>query len=150
MAIEISSSHSTPPNAELSDIRQVKAAAAQEAQNSRTAPDGIVDEYTRREASDAKPSGLYRFEQDEHGNKKLVYDDPKKENKTCAGNTDQVDREIRKLKEKSQQLEQQLRAASASGDEEKAASLEKKLAQVQSELSQKDNDTYRRQHTVFS
>ena len=77
-----------------------------------------------------------------------MFDDPKKDTRTCTGNTDQVDREIRKLKEKAQQLEQQIQAAS--GDEEKKAALEKKLAQVKSELSQKDNDTYRRQHTIFS
>ena len=41
----------------------------------------------------------------------------------CVGNTDQVEREIKKL--------------------------EKKLQQVEQELSRKDNHTYRRQHTVF-
>ena len=35
-------------------------------------------------------------------------------------------------------------------DEMKARELEKELAQVERELSRKDNDTYRRQHTVFS
>ena len=65
-----------------------------------------------------------------------------------TGNTDAVDREIEKLKKQKQQLEQQIRAAS--GDEEKTRELEKKLAQVESELSQKDNDTYRRQHAVIT
>lgn len=148
MAMEISSSPIMPPNVELSDIRQEKAAAASRKTKDETASGRILDEYTKSEPSDAKPSGLYRFEQDEHGNRKLVFDDPKKDTKTCTGNTDQVDREIRKLKEKAQQLEQQILASS--GDEKKAADLEKKLSQVQSELSQKDNDTYRRQHTIFS
>lgn len=75
-------------------------------------------------------------------------DGAKKSEEKCVGNTDRVDREIRKLKEKKQQLMQQIRMAS--GDEEKVRELEKKLAQVESELSQKDNDSYRRQHTVFS
>ena len=66
----------------------------------------------------------------------------------CIGNTDKVEKEIRKLKEKKKQLEQQIRAAF--GDEKKVKELENKLAQVESELSQKDNDTYRRQNTSFS
>lgn len=65
-----------------------------------------------------------------------------------TGNTDAVDREIRKLKKQKQQLEQQIRKASE--DEEKTKELEKKLAQVESVLSQKDNDTYRRQHAVIT
>ena len=59
-----------------------------------------------------------------------------------------MDREIRKLKEKKQQLQQQIR--SASGEEEKVRELERKLAQVESELSRKDNDTYRRQNASVS
>ena len=66
----------------------------------------------------------------------------------CVGNTDKVDREIKKLKDKKQELERQIQ--SASGDEKKIRELEKKLAQVEQELSQKDNDTYRKQHSVFS
>ena len=66
----------------------------------------------------------------------------------CVGNTDRVEREIRKLKEEKKQLEQQIQ--SASGDEEKARDLERKLAQVEQELSRKDTDAYRRQNTVFS
>ena len=66
----------------------------------------------------------------------------------CVANTDKVDREIKKLKEKKQQLEQQIQ--SASGDEKKIRELEKKLAQVENELSQKDNDTYRRQNAFVS
>lgn len=72
----------------------------------------------------------------------------KEAEKKCVCNTDKVDREIRKLKEEKQQLEQQL--GSAFGDEKKIRELEKKLAQVEQELSQKDNDTYRKQHSVFS
>ena len=110
------------------------------------------DEYISSEQSGRKPSGLYHVEKDENGNPKVLYDDPKKagdeEPEEVTANTDKVDREIEKLKEKKQQLEQQIRAAS--GDEEKTKELEKKLAQVESELSQKDNDTYRRQHAVIS
>ncbi len=126
------------------------------------------DEYISSEKTKEKPSGLYRLGQDENGNPKVLYDDPKKagdakeekqpavnaaapqkpEEEKCVGNTNAVDREIRKLKEKKQELEQQIR--SASGDEDKVKELEKKLAQVENELKMKDNDAYRRQNTSFS
>lgn len=105
------------------------------------------DEYISSEKSGEKPSGLYRLGQDENGNKKLIYDAPDKAGNAkekCIANTDQVDREIEKLKEKKKELEQQIRAAF--GDEEKIKELEKKLADIENELSQKDNDTYRRQN----
>ena len=66
----------------------------------------------------------------------------------CTVNTDKADREIEKLKEKKEQLEQQIN--SASGDEGKVRELEKKLAAVEKELAQKDNDAYRRQNAVIS
>nr|WP_325237752.1 hypothetical protein [uncultured Oscillibacter sp.] len=62
----------------------------------------------------------------------------------CIGNTDAVDREIRKLKEKKEKLEAKLDRET---DETKRESLERQLAQVENELRQKDNDAYRRQHT---
>lgn len=90
------------------------------------------DEYISSEKSEKKPTGLYWVGQDENGSRKIFYDDPKaaradekedakadgKEPKVdedkqgkpaeeCVGNTDKVDREIRKLKEKKQALEQQ-------------------------------------------
>lgn len=119
----------------------------------------LRDEYVSSEKSGKKPTGLYRVEQDENGNRKIYFDDPnsrasKTEGKdqekpeVCVGNTDRVEQEIRKLKEKKQQLEQQLQ--SASGDKKKVREVERKLAQVEQELSTKDNDTYRRQHTVFT
>ncbi len=134
------------------------------------------DEYISSEKSGQKPTGLYRLGQDEKGNRKLFFDDPKaghakeqekrseksedgkapkvggdsqgKPAEKCVTNTDKVDREIKKLKEKKQQLEQKIQ--SASGDEKKIRELEKKLAQVENELSQKDNDTYRRQNASVS
>ena len=134
------------------------------------------DEYISSEKSGKKPSGLYRVSQDENGNRKIFFDNPKadhangKDDRSGEGadgkgpkvsgdskekpaekyvaNTDKVDREIKKLKEKKQHLEQQIQ--SASGDEKKIRELEKKLAQVENELSQKDNDTYRRQHASVS
>ena len=113
------------------------------------------DEYISSEKSGNKPSGLYRVEQDENGNPKVLYDDPKKVQKKsatgkaeeCTTNTDAVDREIEKLKEEKRQLEQQIQAET---DDEKVKELEKKLAQVEAELNQKNNDTYRRQNAVVS
>lgn len=118
------------------------------------------DEYISSEESGVKPSGLYWLGRDENGKPKVLFDAPRKSSdagapkvksdhpekaaEKCTVNTDKVDREIKKLKEARQQLEQQLRMAS--GDEKKVRELEKKLAQIESELSQKDNDTYRRQN----
>ncbi len=73
--------------------------------------------------------------------------DPEKSEEKCTGNTDKVDREIEKLREKKKELEQQLQSAT---DEKKIRELKSRLAQVESELRQKDTDTYRRQHTTFS
>ncbi len=134
------------------------------------------DEYISSEKAGQKPTGLYRVGQDENGNRKIFFDDPKaghangkddrseesedgkapkigedgqgKPAEKCVTNTDKVDREIKKLKEKRQQLEQQIQ--SAFGDEKKIRELEKKLTQVENELSQKDNDTYRRQNASVS
>ncbi len=109
----------------------------------------LRDTYISSEKSGAKASGLYRLEQDEEGKRKIVYDAPQKNTaKKNTANTDQVEREIRELKEKRRQLEQQIRSAGT--DRHKAGELEKKLAQVESEISRKDNDTYRRQHVQFS
>ena len=85
---------------------------------------------------------------DKKGQPKVGADSPDEDAEKCTTNTDRVEREIKKLKEQKQQLEQQIKAAS--GDEEKIKELEKKLSQIESELSQKDNDTYRRQNAVVS
>lgn len=151
----------------------------EQASNNRLAP---RDEYISSEQSGEKPNGLYRVGQDENGNRKIFFNDPKRADRLdgngqpekaldgsedgdkkaprvngqnpdngeekCVGNTDKVDREIRELKEKKKKLEQQIKEAS--GDEKKTKELENKLAQVERELSQKDNDTYRRQHSEFT
>lgn len=156
---------------EEQQIDKVKKAEEQEKTVDKTSTP--QDEYISSEKSGEKPSGLYRLERDENGNRKIVYDDPKKAQNTkeaetgkeskqskidvdnpenseekCVGNTDKVDREIEKLKEKKKQLEQEI--MSASRDDQKVKELERKLAQVERELSQKDNDTYRKQNTSFT
>lgn len=64
----------------------------------------------------------------------------------CTTNTDRPDREIEKLKEKKQQLEQQIRQASK--DNRKVRELERKLAQTERELNLKESDAYRRQNST--
>ena len=136
---------------------QPKAETVKETENQVNGNSMLVpkDEYISSEKSGNKPSGLYRMGQDENGNPKVLYDDPKKVQKKsatgkaeeCTTNTDAVDREIEKLKEQKRQLEQQIQAET---DEKKVKALEKKLAQVEAELNQKNNDTYRRQNAVVS
>ena len=65
----------------------------------------------------------------------------------CTANTDQVDREIRRLREQKKALERQLRSRT---DGAEIRELERRLARVERELAQKDNDAYRRRHAVFS
>ncbi|MDE6219104.1 MAG: hypothetical protein K2G51_01495 [Lachnospiraceae bacterium] len=175
MAMEINGNYShygTDYEEQMKAKREERASEAKKTEEKKESDEIPVpmDEYISSEASGRKPSGLYRLGQDENGNPKVIYDDPKKAAKKessgkkavnadqdenpkaseekCVGSTDQVDREIRQLKEQKQQLEQQIKAAS--GDEEKVRELQAKLAQVESELSQKDNDTYRRQNSVFT
>ena len=45
------------------------------------------------------------------------------------------------------ELEQQIHSET---DEGKRKNLEKELAQIERELSQKDNDAYRRRHAVYT
>lgn len=62
--------------------------------------------------------------------------------------SDQVDAELRKIREQKQQIEQEMRRAT--GDDTKRAKLEKRLESIESELQMKDNDDYRRQHAQYT
>lgn len=168
MSMEISSNYKDYKNEYLDRVQtgQDKVKESSQDQRGEDKNEGIPvpkDEYISSEKSGSKPSGLYRLGQDENGNPKVMYDDPKrvakakdvqpkeepaKKAEKCTTNTDNVDREIEKLKEEKKQLEQQIKAAA--GDKEKVKVLEKKLAQIEEELSQKDNDTYRRKNAVIS
>ena len=70
-----------------------------------------------------------------------------KKPETCTVNTDQVDREIKKLKEKRKELQQRIQREQ---DPDKKRQLEKQLSQIESELKRKDNDNYRKQHMKVS
>jgi len=118
----------------------------EEAQGRQLKP--VMDEYVPEEPQE--PSGRYWMGRDEDGQPKIYFDGPegkKDQGETWECNTDKVDREIEKLKKKQQELEQRLNTET---DEAKIKDLEHQLAQVERELKQKDNDTYRRQHAVYT
>ncbi len=71
----------------------------------------------------------------------------KKHDLRCSVNTDKVDTEIKKLKEKKQQIEQKIKRTV---DEDKCKELKKQLSQIESELSAKDNDAYRKRHAAYA
>lgn len=115
------------------------------------------DSYSPREPEE--PSGMYWVEPGEDG-PAVNYDGPEKPaaepapagkqegrpvNQTTM-NTDEVDREIERLKKKAEDLEKRL--GQAQGPERDR--LEKQLKQTQGELDRKDNDAYRRQHAKIS
>ncbi|MDE6132938.1 MAG: hypothetical protein K2G04_06155 [Oscillospiraceae bacterium] len=78
-----------------------------------------------------------------------LYEPPKEErekSESCTCDTDRVDGEIKRLREKQEQLEQKLRAAEG----ENAERIRKQLESVSAELAMKDNDAYRRQNAIFS
>ena len=168
MSMEISGNYKDYKNEylERAQTEQDKVKRTSQEQRAEDKSEGVPipkDEYISSEKSSSKPSGLYRLGRDENGNPKVTYDDPMraakakdvqpkeepaKQAEKCTTNTDNVDREIEKLKEEKKQLEQQIKAAA--GDKEKVKVLEKKLAQIEGQLSQKDKDTYRRQNAVIS
>lgn len=107
--------------------------------------DGLVPEEEKevpRKRDEYVPSeedediGLYAPSKEEQG----------EQSESCTCNTDRVDEEIKRLHEKQEQLEQQLRAAEG----ENAERIRKQLESVSAELAMKDNDTYRRQNAVFT
>ena len=114
-----------------------------------------MDEYRPEEAH--VPTGLYWIGADEQGTPKICFDDPEADapqkstpdscEELCTADTGKVDRELEQLRRERQQLEQQLNSET---DETKAKELQRKLAALDGELSRKDNDAYRRRHTVFS
>ena len=71
---------------------------------------------------------------------------PEQKTEQTTVNTDQVDREIEHLKKKKQALEQQLRTAQ---NEQQREALERELQMIESALSFKDNDMYRKQNAIM-
>ncbi len=128
-------------------------------------PEPVTDQYVHREKPE--PSGLYRLGSSSEGRPRLYFDGPEtpgsperdaqagapekggpaQKAERCTGDTGAVDREIEQLKQRRAELERQLDAET---DGARAQELKRKLAQVEAELRQKDNDGYRRRHTTFS
>lgn len=108
------------------------------------------DEYIPEE-SERQPVSSYRAEPGEDGRPRTTSnarkDGPAQKAERCTANTDNIDREIEKLKQEREQVARQLQSVD---DPQKTAELQQRLARLDSELAQKDNDAYRRQHTVFS
>lgn len=119
----------------------------------------VRDEYIPEEKRE--PTGRYWLGKSEDGQPKICFDDPEQDRgikapdkkasggqaERCVCDTGRVDREIEKLKREQEELGRQLNSET---DDTRRKDLERKLAQIEQELSQKDNDTYRRQNAVFS
>lgn len=149
--MRIDSNYSNYPNIDIEKLQSDKV----KSQSIDNDSSPIKDEYISSEKSEYKPSGLYSVKKDENGITKIIYDDPQKIDKKlevskveeCTTNTDVVDSEIEKLKEQKSQLQQQIQLEK---DEEKKQQLEKRLNEVEAELTKKNNDTYRRQNADIS
>lgn len=152
-------------------VRRPEEARRPEAPGSGRLSKPAVDEYIPEAPQEA--SGRYWPGRDENGRPRICFDgqppaadspqkgdrrpeapqekngakEPAPKEERCAGSTDQVDREIRRLKREKAELERQI---AAEPREDKRRSLEKQLDQVEAQLRQKDNDAYRKRHTKFS
>ena len=105
------------------------------------------DSYIHEEP--AEDAGIYKAEYNENGLRTIKFQEADetetsqkvKSSKTTM-DTEKVDREIEKLKQAKEQLERRIAVA----DEKNREVLEAELLNVETQLRQKDNDTYRRQH----
>ena len=126
------------------------------------------DKYTPEDRTGLEHSGLYRPVSGKNG-PGLHFDGPVDESpdaskaggvpdraalekssgrkaEQCTTDTGRVDREIEKLRARQEKLAGQLCTAAP----DKAENLKKQLAQVENELRQKDNDSYRKAHAAVS
>lgn len=141
-------------------VREASAAqAAQSAQKAASPAKAALpdyDEYVPEDRTGLEHSGFYEPVSGENG-PGLRFDAPEDESPAARGkpsgkaeqtttNTDRVDRELEKLRAEQEKLSGQLRTASP----EDAEKLQKRLSQLENELRQKDNDSYRRAHAVIS
>lgn len=135
------------------------------------------DEYVAGEDPDS--AGLYHVEEDEEGNKKIVFDQPddERDSKSAgalpvaeeeaepasgpdkkAGDRDGKEKCIANTDEVDAEIRKlkKLKAAlehqisNAGDDPDKQERLQRQLQQTDNELRMKDNDSYRRQHTRFT
>lgn len=102
------------------------------------------DEYVPSE--EKEPIGLYSVSPDENDDPRVSFDGENKSGETVTANTDNVDRELKALRDKERALRQKLNSA----DENTSADIRRELDRVSAELVRKDNDQYRRQNTIFT
>ena len=146
----------------FSAVDSPPAADAKKTDNDDLAPvRPVYDQYLSQDLEPSRRLGLYQIARDENGNRRIQTDDDKQEAKAkpdlskqpdnqaqnCTADTNKVDREIQALKKEAMRLKGEL---ATTHNEQKAKALQKQLAKIQQALQQKDNDTYRRQHTQFS
>lgn len=126
------------------------------------------DKYTPEDKTGLEHSGLYRLASGKNG-PELRFDAPVDESpaaseasgvpdraapkkssgrktEQCTTDTGRVDRELEKLRARQEKLAGQLCTATP----DKTENLKKQLAQVENELRQKDNDSYRKAHAAVS
>lgn len=136
----------------MPDISQVKKSEENVPEKENSIPEHTpakkFDEYSESEKD--QPIGLYSVSEDENGEPRINYDPPEDDSpeggEKCTANTDKVDSEIKMIKEKAEEIQKKLKYASG----EEKFRLEKQLRAVNAELMQKDNDSYRRQNTIFT
>ena len=153
------------PSVPVAGVDELKKVQRPEDETQSRCQKPVMDEYVPEEKPE--PSGRYWLGKDEDGKPKIYFDAPDasdasdgdkgaegpeksgsdKDGQSCTCNTDKVDREIEKLKKQKQELEQQINRET---DESKIGDLKAKLAQIEKELGQKDNDTYKRQHATYT
>lgn len=108
----------------------------------------IFDAVSDVPADEDKPSDATgEPEKDQEAEEPEKAGDGGKKTTKCTVNTDKVDNEIKKLKQKKAELEQQIAKAKDDPDEQKK--LQNQLTQLDSELKMKDTDSYRRQHAEY-
>lgn len=103
----------------------------------------VYDEYHR--AAEADSSKLSQAEQEDAP---AVGKNEKGGEEKTTVNTDEVEREIEKLKKERRQLERELKQTDE--NDGKYRDLKARIAQVDAEIRRKDNDAYKKQHAVFT
>lgn len=114
------------------------ATSEQPAQQSSAGKYDVFEKTAKNEQ--VNPAGIYRLEQGEDGEPKLVYDKPQAEKVQTEQQSQKVNKEDETEKADRQQLQQQKQQlttelARAAGDEDKTAQLQKGLAAIEAQLS---------------
>ena len=76
-----------------------------------------------------------------------IREERKNKEEVTTADTDDADKEVRKLKNSRQNLMSQIRAEQ---NDDKKSELEEMLRSLDTEITRRDNDAYRRQHSHFS